>query len=50
LRPGFVITHIDKQPVKSPEEVSKILQAKRGGVLVEGVHENGMPDYYGFGI
>ncbi|HKL03472.1 MAG TPA: hypothetical protein VJ911_07335, partial [Cryomorphaceae bacterium] len=50
LTQGFVITHIDKEPVSSPEEVRRILQNKRGGVLVEGVHNNGTPDYYGFGL
>lgn len=50
LSQGFIITHIDKEPVSSPEEVSQILTNKRGGVLVEGVHNNGTPDYYGFGL
>ncbi|MCA1763929.1 MAG: trypsin-like peptidase domain-containing protein [Flavobacteriales bacterium] len=50
LSEGFVITHIDKEPVSEPKEVRQILQNKRGGVLVEGVHHNGMPDYYGFGL
>ncbi len=47
---GFIITQIDKQPVDSPEDVSRILNSKRGGVLVEGIHPNGQPDYYGFGM
>jgi Do/DeqQ family serine protease len=50
LKEGFVITHIDKQPVDSPEDVKRILYSKSGGVLVEGFHQNGMPDYYGFGL
>ena len=50
IEKGFVITHIDKQPVDSPEDVKRILHSKSGGVLVEGFHQNGMPDYYGFGI
>jgi len=50
LKEGFVITHIDKQPVDSPEDVKRILHSKSGGVLVEGFHQNGMPDYYGFGL
>ncbi len=50
IKEGFVITHIDKQPVDSPEDVKRILHSKSGGVLVEGFHQNGMPDYYGFGI
>jgi Do/DeqQ family serine protease len=50
LKEGFIITHIDKQPVESPEDIKRILNAKSGGVLVEGFHQNGMPDYYGFGV
>lgn len=50
IKEGFIITHIDKQPVESPEDVKRILNAKSGGVLVEGFHQNGMPDYYGFGV
>ncbi len=50
LKEGFVITHIDKQAISTPEELTRMLQAKRGGILVEGVHANGMPDYFGFGL
>lgn len=50
LSAGFVITQIDKQPVNSPEDVNRILSSKRGGVLVEGLHPNGKPDYFGFGM
>lgn len=50
LKQGFIITHIDKQPVDSPEDVKRILRSKSGGVLLEGIHENGMPDYFGFGV
>jgi Do/DeqQ family serine protease len=50
LKKGFVITHIDKQPVENPEQVYQLLRAKTGGVLIEGVHQNGVPDYYGLGL
>ena len=50
LNTGFIITQIDKQPVDSPEDVSRILNSKRGGVLVEGIHPDGKLDYYGFGM
>lgn len=50
LNKGFIITQIDKQPVDSPEDVSRILSSKRGGVLVEGLHPDGKLDYYGFGM
>lgn len=50
LKPGFIITQIDKQPVDSPEDVSRVLSSKRGGVLLEGLHPDGTLDYFGFGI
>lgn len=51
MRPGFIITRIDKQTVSSPDDVVRILQGKKGGVMIEGVY----PDYpgtyyYAFGM
>lgn len=50
MEPGFVITHVDKQPVESPEAFSKIMEDKKGVVLIEGKHQNGREDYYAFGM
>ncbi|MDX9751269.1 MAG: Do family serine endopeptidase [Flavobacteriales bacterium] len=50
IREGFVITHIDQEPVARPEDVQRILASKKGGVLVEGVYPNGMRAYYGLGL
>lgn len=50
LKKGFVITHIDRQPVDKPDEVYQILRSKTGGVLIEGVHQSGAPDYFGLGL
>lgn len=50
LKKGFVITHIDKQPVDTPAEVHRLLTSKSGGVLIEGIHSSGAPDYYGLGL
>lgn len=50
IREGYVITEIDKKPVRSIEDVSKILSNKSGGVLLEGVYPNKVRAYYGFGV
>ena len=50
IREGFIITQIDKQPVRSMNEMIEILDDKKGGVLIEGVYPNGMGAYYGFGM
>lgn len=50
IREGFIITKIDKQNVRSMDEMIDILGNKKGGVLIEGVYPNGMGAYYGFGM
>jgi serine protease Do len=50
IREGYVITEIDKKPVRSLDDVNKILSSKSGGVLLEGIYPNRMRAYYGFGI
>jgi serine protease Do len=50
IREGYVITEIDKKPIRSVDDVSKILSNKNGGVLLEGVYPNKVRAYYGFGI
>ena len=49
IRPGFVITSIAGQPVRSMEDLTEVVQNERGGVLVEGIYPD-EPDekqYYG---
>jgi Do/DeqQ family serine protease len=51
IREGFIITHVNKEPVRSVEEFEDILGKTEGGVLLEGFY----PDrpgvrYYAFGM
>lgn len=50
VREGFIITEIDRKPIKSMEDINKVLKGKKGGILVEGVYPNGIRAYYGFGL
>jgi Do/DeqQ family serine protease len=50
IQEGFIITTIDKKPVKDTDDLNAALKNKSGGVLIEGVYPNGMRAYYGFGI
>jgi serine protease Do len=50
IREGFIITKIDQKPMKNPEDISKALDGKQGGVLIEGIYPNGMRAYYGLGV
>lgn len=50
MREGFIITHINGQRVDTVADVSKILENKTGGVMVEGMYEDGRKYYYAFGL
>ncbi len=43
---GYIITAIDKKPVSSINDVERILEDKKGSVLVEGFYMNGIIYYY----
>ncbi|MFN8880421.1 MAG: deoxyribonuclease HsdR, partial [Cyclobacteriaceae bacterium] len=44
---GFVITHIDKVEVENLESLNRILEIKRGGVLIEGLNATGERGTFG---
>ncbi|HET6989976.1 MAG TPA: PDZ domain-containing protein, partial [Bacteroidia bacterium] len=50
IREGFIITSVDKNKVSTPDELKKILDNKKGGILIEGVYPNGSRAYYAFGM
>ena len=50
LKPGFIITHIDKKPVNKTAQLMEIFNKENGGVLIEGIYINGTKGYYGFGL
>ena len=43
---GFVITHIDKQPMYTTQNVEEALENKEGAVLIEGVTKGGEKEAY----
>jgi serine protease Do len=49
IRDGFIITHLDNEPVSSPQELTRMMRGKSGGILIEGVYPNGRRGYYGIG-
>lgn len=50
MREGFIITHIDGKEVKKVADVAALLENKKGGVMLEGIYEDGSTYYYAFGI
>ena len=51
LREGFIITKVNSKVVMNKDELVKVLEEQKGGVMLEGVYEN-IPGvyYYAFGI
>ncbi len=50
IKPGFIVTKIDKRPVEDVESLSRELERTSGdGILVEGVYPDGEKAYYGLG-
>ena len=50
INEGFIITHVDRQPVNSARDLVSLLSGKTGGVLIGGVYPNGQRAYYGVGL
>ncbi len=49
IKPGFIITQVNKTSVESVDQVLEILRNRRGGNLIEGVYPNGEERYYAIG-
>lgn len=48
IEEGFVITTINNVPIKTPEELTEILERIRGRVIIQGIDKNGAGRYYSF--
>jgi len=47
IRKDFIIAYIDKVPVDNVEDLNRILEYKKGGVLIEGFYSDGEKGTYG---
>jgi serine protease Do len=47
---GYIITHINRQPVSSVSDFEKALKDASGGVYLRGIYPNGVVEYYAFGM
>ena len=50
IKEGFVLTSVNKKPVNSVKDITKILEDTEGGVIIEGVDRTGARSYYAFGL
>ncbi|MBA4055222.1 MAG: deoxyribonuclease HsdR [Marivirga sp.] len=47
IKKGFVVGFIDKLPVDNVEDLNRILEFKKGGILIEGYYPDGQKGTYG---
>jgi len=50
VRDGFIITKINHSKINSINDMTSALNKIKGGVLLEGIYENGKREFYGFGV
>ena len=50
IKPGYVVTSVNKTPVSSVKDITGILEKAEGGVIIEGVDQRGSRTYYAFGM
>ena len=50
IKEGFIITSVNRRPMRSADELKSILSSSKGGIYIEGVYPNGKSAYYAFGI
>lgn len=47
IQSNFILAHIDKLPVDNVEDLNRILEFKKGGILLEGYYPDGKKGIYG---
>jgi len=50
IRQGFIITRVNRTPIRSEDDLKRVLSISSGGVLIEGVYPNGTVGYYAIGV
>ena len=48
IREGFIITAINRKPMKTPKQLAETLENIEGSVRVEGINERGVSGYYSY--
>ncbi len=50
VKEGFIITKINHKKVNTVDELISAIEKIKGGILIEGIYENGRREFYGFGL
>lgn len=47
---GYIIMYIDNKPIRTMDDLERIVSGDARAVLLEGIYKNGTRAYYGFGL
>ncbi len=50
IKKGFIITRMNRTPIRNIDDLKRVLSISSGGVLIEGVYPNGVVAYYAIGV
>lgn len=50
IKPGFIITYVNNNPVNTPQDVAAEVKKARRSLLIEGFDQDGNLYYYGIGL
>ena len=51
MREGFIVTKVNEKPVRSGQDLTRMLKSKNGGIMVEGIYPGDPTVYfYAFGL
>ncbi len=50
VREGFIITHINRQSVRTVDDIQNGINQVEGGIFIKGVYPNGKTAYYAFSM
>ena len=50
IKEGFIITKVNRTPIRNIDDLERVLSISSGGVLIEGVYPNGIVAYYAIGM
>src|SRR5690606_24616672 len=48
IEDGFIITHINRKAINTPEEIVTTIENTRGRVIIEGINSAGTKGYYSY--
>lgn len=50
IKEGYIITKINRTPIKTIDDLKRLISFTSGGALIEGIYPNGVVAYYAIGL